>query len=173
MIAKPGNKTALTFVTWPKYFRCYWPFVQGLHWPWDLHLNKRFSKQSRRQRFETSLYSLWQHYNELPKFTAKYISNMYIMVSQPKQWLLGDVSHWKAYSLTKVVGFYQRHLFSSNTRQICHNEHDGISIHRCLDGLLNCLFRLRSGSENIKVPCHWPLWGELTGDRWIPHTKAQ
>ena len=27
--------------------------------------------------------------------------------------------------------------------------------------------------ENIKALRHWPLWGEFTGDRWIPHTKSQ
>ena len=27
--------------------------------------------------------------------------------------------------------------------------------------------------ENIKAPRHWPLWREVTGDRWIPHTKGQ
>ena len=27
--------------------------------------------------------------------------------------------------------------------------------------------------ENIKAPRHWPLWGEFTGDRWIPHKKGQ
>ena len=26
--------------------------------------------------------------------------------------------------------------------------------------------------ENIKDPRHWLLWGEFTGDRWIPRTKA-
>ena len=26
--------------------------------------------------------------------------------------------------------------------------------------------------ETIKVPRHWPLWGESTGDRWIPLTSA-
>ena len=26
---------------------------------------------------------------------------------------------------------------------------------------------------NIKPPRHWPLWGESTGDRWIPPTKSQ
>ena len=20
---------------------------------------------------------------------------------------------------------------------------------------------------------YWPMWGEFTGDRWIPHTKGQ
>ena len=27
--------------------------------------------------------------------------------------------------------------------------------------------------ENMKVPRHWPLCGEFTGDRWIPRTKGQ
>ena len=27
--------------------------------------------------------------------------------------------------------------------------------------------------ENIKAPRHWPLWGEFTGDQWIPRTEGQ
>ena len=27
--------------------------------------------------------------------------------------------------------------------------------------------------ENIKAPCHLPLWGESTGDRWFLLTKGQ
>ena len=27
--------------------------------------------------------------------------------------------------------------------------------------------------ENIEALRHWPLWGEFTGDRWIPRTKGQ
>ena len=27
--------------------------------------------------------------------------------------------------------------------------------------------------ENIKAPRHWPLWGEFTGERWIPRTNGQ
>ena len=35
-------------------------------------------------------------------------------------------------------------------------------------------FIQRQIKENIKAPCHWPLWGEsFTGDRWIPRTKGQ
>ena len=26
--------------------------------------------------------------------------------------------------------------------------------------------------ENIKAPRLWPLWGEFTGDRWFPRTRA-
>ena len=27
--------------------------------------------------------------------------------------------------------------------------------------------------RNIKASRHWPLWGEFTGDRWIPRTNGQ
>ena len=27
--------------------------------------------------------------------------------------------------------------------------------------------------ENIRVPRHWPWWGEFTDDRWTPRTKGQ
>ena len=30
-----------------------------------------------------------------------------------------------------------------------------------------------SRTENIKAPRHWSLWGEFTGDRWIPRTMCQ
>ena len=27
--------------------------------------------------------------------------------------------------------------------------------------------------ENIKAPRHWLMWGEFTGDQWIPSTKGR
>ena len=51
------------------------------------------------------------------------------------------------------------------------DERDSVSNHQPHDCLFNCLFRRRS-KKNIKAPCHWPLCGEFTGDRWIPRTKA-
>ena len=35
------------------------------------------------------------------------------------------------------------------------------------------VYSRRISKENIKTPRHWPLWGEITGDRWIPRTKGQ
>ena len=34
---------------------------------------------------------------------------------------------------------------------------------------------VNSGADqrNITAPRHWPLWGEFTGDRWIPRTNGQ
>ena len=52
-----------------------------------------------------------------------------------------------------------------------HNELDGISNH--LPRLFTQLFNEAQIQENIKAPRHWPLWGEVTGDRWIPRTKGQ
>ena len=49
-----------------------------------------------------------------------------------------------------------------------HNEGNGVSNRDCL---LNRLFKAWI-KENIKGPRHWPLWGEFTGDRWIPGKKA-
>ena len=38
--------------------------------------------------------------------------------------------------------------------------------------LLNRLFKAQI-KENIKAARHWLLWGEFTGDRWIPRKKGQ
>ena len=35
------------------------------------------------------------------------------------------------------------------------------------------VYSRRRSKENIKAPRHWSLWGEFTGDRWIPRTKGQ
>ena len=32
---------------------------------------------------------------------------------------------------------------------------------------------LDADQRNIKALHHWPLWGEFTGDLWIPRTKGQ
>ena len=58
------------------------------------------------------------------------------------------------------------------TLQWRHNERDGVSNHQPHDCLLKRLFEAQI-KENVKAPRHWPLWGEFTGDRWIPRTKGQ
>ena len=49
------------------------------------------------------------------------------------------------------------------TTQFRHNERDGVSNHRRIDCIKEC----------IKVPRHWPLLREFTSDRWIPRRKSQ
>ena len=55
-----------------------------------------------------------------------------------------------------------------STLQWRHNEHVGVSNHQPHDCLLNRLFKVHV-EENIKAPRRWPLCGEFTGHRWIPH----
>ena len=58
------------------------------------------------------------------------------------------------------------------TLQWHHNGRDGVSNHRCLDCLLSHLFRLRSKKHQSSALLAL-LWGESTGDQWIPLTKGQ
>ena len=47
----------------------------------------------------------------------------------------------------------------------------GVTNNRHLAYLPNRLFQAQI-KENIEVPHHWPLWEELTVDRWIPLKKC-
>ena len=57
-----------------------------------------------------------------------------------------------------------------STSEWRHNEHDGVSNHRCL----YCCSIVCSGADqrDFKAPRHWLLWGELTVDLWLLRTKA-
>ena len=52
-----------------------------------------------------------------------------------------------------------------------HNDRDGVPNHQPPDCLLNRLFQAQI-KENIKAPRHRLLWGEFTGDQWIPAQRA-
>ena len=56
--------------------------------------------------------------------------------------------------------------------QAPHNERDGVSNHQPNDCYTQAFIKAQI-KDNIKTPRHWPLWGEFTGDRWIPRTKSQ
>ena len=64
-----------------------------------------------------------------------------------------------------------------NSSQWCHNEHDGISNYRCLDCLLNCLFRRRSKETSklrITGLCEGnsPVTGEFPTQRASNHVLS-
>ena len=44
-----------------------------------------------------------------------------------------------------------------------------------MTGVLIVCSTVCSGADQKKyqAPRHWPLWGESTGDRWIPFKKGQ
>ena len=67
---------------------------------------------------------------------------------------------------------YNQYILAPCALRWRHNGCDGVSNHQLHDCLLHRLFKAQI-KENIKALCHWPLCGEFTGDRWIPHTKCQ
>ena len=82
----------------------------------------------------------------------------------------GQGNVWSKRQLTPAIDCYRGVRIKETTLQWRHNEHDGVSNHQRLDCLLN---RLSANQRNIIAPRHWPLWGEFTGNRWIPRTKVQ
>ena len=103
----------------------------------------------------------------------------YVNVPGYWEWLStnkGDYTRASCYSF-QVALFHvfikgMSWLLSQSTLQWRHNEYDGVSTHQAHECLLSRLFKAQI-NENINAPRHWPLWGEFTGDRWIPHTKGQ
>ena len=91
-------------------------------------------------------------------------------------WHVGANVHHKSYfERWGVFRFWLSPLGFCHKRPVTlqwrHNEHDGVSNHQphvCIQAFFQAQIK-----ENIKVPRHWPLWAEFTGDRWIPRTKGQ
>ena len=88
----------------------------------------------------------------------------------------GEVTVRTRYDVVALVTlkFDQRPSFTVATLSLrwSHDGRDSFSNHQPHDFLLNRLFRRRS-NKNIQAQRHWPLCGEVTGDRWIPHTNGQ
>ena len=67
-----------------------------------------------------------------------------------------------------LVGIY----FIKLSLQWRDNEGDGVSDHQPHDFFTQPFIQAQI-IENIRAPRHWPLCGEFTGHRWIPHIKGQ
>ena len=58
----------------------------------------------------------------------------------------------------------------SESLRWCQNAWDSVSNRQPNDCFLT--FIQTQIKESIKAPCHWPLCGEFTGDRWILRTNG-
>ena len=112
----------------------------------DLHLNKRLSKQLRRQWFGMPWYSLWRHciFFIVLYWKEKYEDHFYTMypwicISLP----ITMTSQWAWWRLRSPAS----RLFTQP-------------------------FIQTQIKENIKAPRHWPLCGEFTGTGEFPAQRA-
>ena len=68
------------------------PVTQSFGVFFDLRLNKRLSKQSRRRWFETPSRSLWRHSNDIVQNVVLFsnVHNEFLHESSPKQWIFSQ-----------------------------------------------------------------------------------
>ena len=103
-----------------------------------------------------------------------------------------SVHEWRSYSTRRSSHINSQSLFLQSARNVVqstaqlhyateqllcalkwrHYERNGVSNHQPYDCLFIRLFKSQL-KENIKAPRYSPLWGDFTGDRWIPCTKGQ
>ena len=108
------------------------PVARGFDVFFDLRLNKRLRKYTKRQWFETPSRSLWRHYNADWSDPSRQIclSNI-VNIAQCLCAL------WFIRKLTEYG------IRPGDRLQWHHDEHDGVSNHQRLECLLNRLFRCR------------------------------
>ena len=153
------------------------PVTRGFDVFFDLRLNKRLSKQSRGWWFETPAWSLWRHRND--GFEDCNIT----------------IQHYRAHSDVIVMQDIANSLYSFYAPVSCRIlRHPGfwivIIIKVAIIVGIAILVRKHQQSQSQRVYYNigstsmmtssngnsfcfaGPLWGESTGHRWIPFTKA-
>ena len=129
----------------------------------DTLLNKRLSKQRWGWWFETPSRPLWRHCNDIRENRERV--KMYIY----------DRILWFCYDLVLPNFTY----ISNVTMAIAQSHYSDVimcamaSQITCVSIVCSTVFFQAKIKENIKVPRHWPLWGESTSDPWIPLMKVQ
>ena len=116
----------------------------------DLSLNKRSSKWSRRRWFEMPWRSLWRHCKASHGTGDRALSEpMMTHLTNPTD------DH-----LVTLIMHYIDVIMSAMASQITASR------------LFTEPF-IQAQIKNSKALRHWPLWGEFTGGRWVPLTKCQ
>ena len=102
----------------------------------------------------------WWHHKRL-RFALWHPDNCYVRYWFCSRWCSPP---WKRYIIR--CGAICRHLKKKEKQKLTYFYAKKFDLHKHVN---SDVFR----TENIKAPRHWPLWGEFTGDRWIPRTKGQ
>ena len=87
-------------------------------------------------------------------------------------------SHIAAWSQLKTFEYMVCKMVAIVSRLQCVKTYsdvimDAVASQSPASRLFTQLFIQAQIKENIKAQRHWPLWGEFTGDWWIPCTKGQ
>ena len=137
------------------------PVTRSLRVFFDVRLNKRVRKQSKRWWFETRLCTLWRHCNGVPP--------------QPP----GPSVPWTGILNATHAGWVcpQMGIFHEDTQELFQNEDClNLNIYTPYQVSPHCKSpsaRFIMTSSNGNIFCvTGPLCGEFTGPRWIPRTKA-
>ena len=83
---------------------------------------------------------------------------------------------WMGYNYLTMLGFKWMHVCKKGSCRhhiIVTSKRAQWRLKSPASRLFTQLFIQAPIKEDIKAPRHWPLWGEFTGDRWIPRTKGQ
>ena len=113
-----------------------------------------------RRWFETPSCSLWRHCNELQAHKDTIIKGIFDISLSPEE-LTRNITQLAREGEVWGVFHYGDVIMGAIASQITSLR------------LFTQPFIQTQIKENIKAPRHWPLCGEFTGDRWIPHTNGQ
>ena len=124
------------------------PVTQSFDVFFDLHPNKRLSKQWWGWWFEMLSCPLWRHRNEVAVSVKQ-------MTGKLSSWTI----RWKGYTALYMV--------SSSSIMMSSHERNGVSNHR------ECLHLVQVNNKgSINGPRYWPFVRGTTVDRWIFHMQG-
>ena len=136
-----------------------------LHQPHEYSLNRLFRRRSKKtSQFRDTGLCVGNSpvTSEFPTQRTSYAENVSIW------WRHHDLYHHGP-GMVYLLTWRQIYLHSLKGHR---DDRDGVSTSPA-SRLFTQSFIQAQIKENIKDPSHWPLCGEFTGDRWIPHTKDQ
>ena len=134
----------------PSEFPAQRPVTRSFNVFFDLRQNKRVRKQSWGWWFERPPSPLWRHCNDVRRHLQSSCPTLFQVL---KRAIWSSTSHQWGIS-----------------RNWCHPITPGIITSKCYHGEMQVTMMTSSNGNIFRIT--GPLWGEFTGHRWIPRTKA-
>ena len=169
------------------------PVTRSFDTFFDLLLNKRLSKQWWCWWFETPSCPLWRHRNGLQQVSSIIYANINVFHDlrhsyyHPPSTSPSVIIYANCIILHELhpcpyiyIYIYRRHVteIALSTLTLMAIHYSDVIMSAMASQITSVSIVTQSFvqvqiKENMKALRYWPLWGEFTGDRWIPHTKGQ